>query len=75
MSVRVTTTGASWGATVPSAVLKTGSWSPAGVFVTSWDVSSDGRRFLVVEPPALGAPDLFIVQHWDRETRVKTSTR
>jgi serine/threonine-protein kinase len=68
MSVKVTDTGNEWSATPPTKVLEPGYWSSASVGA-HYDVSPDGKRFLVLEPPTLSAPDLVVVQQWDEELK------
>lgn len=41
----------------------------AGVVGVQYDVSPDGKRFLVIEPPTNAPPDLVVVQHWDEELK------
>jgi eukaryotic-like serine/threonine-protein kinase len=71
MSVRVTGSATAWEATAPEVVMR----PSAGQVVSSYDVSPDGRRFLVVEPPALSTPDLVVVQHWTEELKTLASSR
>ena len=44
----------------------TGRWPAVGY---QYDVSADGKRFLVIEPPKNATPDLVVVQHWDEELK------
>jgi hypothetical protein len=39
------------------------------------DVSPDGKRFLVLEPPTLSTPDLVVVQQWDEELKALVPRR
>jgi hypothetical protein len=41
----------------------TGATGPGG---TNYDVSADGKRFLMVQEPARGAPRLNVIQGWQR---------
>ena len=66
MSVKVTGTRNEWSSTPPTKVLQPGYWSSASVGV-HYDISPDGKRFLVLEPPKLSAPDLVVVQNWQGE--------
>lgn len=40
-----------------------------------YDVSPDGKRFLVLEPPTRSALDLVVVQHWDEELKALAPAR
>jgi serine/threonine-protein kinase len=74
MSVKVTGAGNQWSAIPPTKVLEPGYWSSASVGA-HYDVSPDGKRFLVLEPPTLSAPDLVVVQHWDEELKALVPSR
>jgi serine/threonine-protein kinase len=74
MSVKVTGTGSAWSATPPTKVLEPGYWSSVSVGA-HYDVAPDGKRFLVLEPPTLSAPDLVVVQQWDEELKALVPRR
>jgi eukaryotic-like serine/threonine-protein kinase len=75
MSVRVTGSATAWSTTTPEVVMRPRPTQSPGLFVSSYDVSPDGRRFLVVEPPALTTPDLVVVQHWTEELKTLAPSR
>ena len=68
MSARMGNTGTGWSAASPTKVLEPGYWSSAGVGV-QYDVSPDGKRFLVIEPPKNAPPDPVVAQQWDDELK------
>jgi hypothetical protein len=53
------------------AILEPGYWSSEALIGRAYDVSPDGKRFLVVIPPREKAdpPDVVVVQHWDEELK------
>ena len=68
--------GASWRATTPSMLLKESDsylTVPPGNFGRTYDISPDGRRFLMIKVfgAELGAASLsmVVVQHWDQELK------
>ncbi len=64
--------GASWAATTPATIVKDGYVIPSGFPGRSYDVSSDGQRFLVVKSasdPAAPPPQIVVVQHFDEELK------
>ena len=66
--------GPSWSATPPSKVVKEGYFTvPGGNPGRTYDVSPDGRRFLVIKQAATdtGAapPGIVVVQHFDEELK------
>ena len=71
MAVRVDAGGSSWRAASPVRVVE-------GLYINrtsrssrNYDVSGDGKRFLMVKPPARQdpAPQIIVVQHWFEELR------
>ena len=69
MGVQVKSTGSTWDATAPVKVLEPGYWSRA-LIRAAYDVSPDGKRFLIVTPPKdTGPPDIVVVQRWDEELK------
>jgi serine/threonine protein kinase/Tol biopolymer transport system component len=67
MSARVTGSATTWAATAPAVVMPPR--TSVGLFLSSYDVSPDGKRVLVVDPPVLTTPDLVVVQHWNEELK------
>ena len=68
MSARMGNTGTGWSAAAPAKVLEPGYWSLPGRGF-QYDVSPDGKRFLVIEPPKNAPPDLVVAQQWDEELK------
>jgi hypothetical protein len=68
MGVQVRATGKEWAATSPVKVLDPG-WSREALIGRPYDISRDGKRFLVMTPPREVAdpPELVVIQHWDQE--------
>jgi serine/threonine-protein kinase len=66
MGVQVKGTGSSWAATSPVKVLEPGYWSTTQLIGRQFDISPDGKRFLVVTPSRAtpDPPDLVVEQHW-----------
>ena len=71
MAVRVDARGSSWRAGSPVRVVE-------GLYINrtsrssrNYDVSGDGKRFLMVKPPArqAAAPQIVVVQNWFEELR------
>ena len=52
-------------------VLEPGYWSREALIGPAYDVSLDGKRFLVVTPPTVQGdpPDVVVIQHWDQELK------
>jgi hypothetical protein len=75
MGVKVRATGTTWAASAPIRVLEAGYWSGSRQIGRQIDVSPDGKRFLVVTAPrvdpAVAAPHLVLVQHWDEELKAR----
>jgi hypothetical protein len=73
MGVQVRATGSTWTATPPVKVLEPGYWSSDVLPGRQYDVSPDGKRFLVVTPPKDigGPPDIVVIQHWDEELKAR----
>jgi dipeptidyl aminopeptidase/acylaminoacyl peptidase len=68
MSAKVESTATHWVASPPTTLLAPGVFSSAGPFLT-YDVSPDGTRFLVIDPPKIAPPELVVVQNWDEELK------
>jgi serine/threonine-protein kinase len=77
MGVQVKDTGSTWTATPPSKILEPGYWSSGVLIGRQYDVSLDGKRFLVVTPPkdTGDAPELIVMQHWDEELKAKAPSK
>ena len=79
MGMKVRATGITWAASPPVKVLKPGYWSSSTQIGPQIDVSPDGKRFLVVTAPrvdpAVTAPHLVLVQHWDEELKARVPSR
>ena len=71
MGVQVKDTGSTWTATSPGKILEPGYWSSNVLIGRQYDVSLDGKRFLVVTPPkdAGDPPELIVMQHWNEELK------
>jgi serine/threonine-protein kinase len=69
----------SWPATTPTMVVKEGyATNPVAIVGRSYDISPDGRRFLVLKPssdPNAAPPQLVVVQHFDEELRRLVPTK
>jgi hypothetical protein len=67
------TLGSSWSATQPSVVVKEGYFTNPVWWGRSYDVSPDGKRFLMIKEGGPGgtAPStsLVVVQHWLEELK------
>ena len=69
MAVRVDVHGGAWVAGSPTKVVE-GPYAIRGnIGARTYDVSSDGQRFLVVKPPTQAAPRIVLVQHWTEELK------
>jgi serine/threonine-protein kinase len=70
MAVRVDPRGTAWNAGSPAKVLE-GPYFTQGGSRRTYDVSADGRRFLMVKRPAsqVGAPQIVVVQNWLEELK------
>jgi hypothetical protein len=77
MGVQVKATGPTWAATAPAKVLNPGYWSRAALIGRAYDISSDGKRFLVVTPPrdVADPPELVVVQHWEQELEARVAQK
>ena len=75
MGSKVRTAGASWRSEPPVKLLEPSYWSLAPL--RNFDVSPDGKRFLVVTPLAGSGkpPELVVVQHWDEELRSRVPSK
>lgn len=71
MGVQVKGTGSTWTATSPSKILEPGYWSSNVLIGRQYDVSPDGKRFLVVTPAKDKGdpPELIVMQHWDEDLK------
>jgi hypothetical protein len=73
MRVAVETTATMWNAGAPTKVLEPGYYTGAGNPNTSYDVSPDGRRFLMIKAASTDRtttpPDIIVVQHFDEELK------
>jgi serine/threonine-protein kinase len=70
--------GASWSATNPSIVVKEGYSTNPTWWGRSYDVSADGKQFLMIKEGASGATppaNLIVVQHWGEELKRLVPTR
>jgi Tol biopolymer transport system component len=69
----------SWVATVPVTLIKEGYFTLAGTAGRSYDISSDGQRFLMIKNAGTGdpanAPKVMVVQHWTEELKWLVPTR
>jgi hypothetical protein len=63
----------SWTATTPTLAVKKGYFTlPPGNPGRSYDISPDGRRFLMIkegENQAATGPSLIVVEHWTEELK------
>ena len=77
MGVQVKDAGSTWTATSPTKILEPGYWSSNELIGRQYDVSLDGKRFLVVTPPTDRGdpPELIVVQHWDEELKAKVPSK
>ena len=66
MAVRVDPGGGTWSAGSPTKVIE-GPYLTLGGSVRNYDVSPDGRRFLMVKPSPAFAPQIIVVQNWSQE--------
>jgi serine/threonine-protein kinase len=71
--------GSSWGGTTPTMVVKQGYYTNLSWWGRSYDVSSDGQRFLMIkEGGADGAAtptSIIVVQHWIEELKRLVPTK
>ena len=69
LGVPVDTSGPTWHAGAPIKLIDRSYFSGSGSGLT-YDVSPDGRRFLMIKAPGTDAlPALMLVQHWDEELK------
>jgi Tol biopolymer transport system component len=69
---------ASWMATPPTMLLKEGSvFTPTANPGQTYDVSPDGKRFLIIKPPTATTtpPQIVVVQHFDQELKPLVPTK
>jgi eukaryotic-like serine/threonine-protein kinase len=70
MAVRVDARASAWSASEPEKIVEGPYMTRGSVSGRTYDVASDGRRFLMVKPPANRvAPQIVIVQNWLEELR------
>ena len=71
MAVRVYARGSSWKAGSPVRVVEGPYLSGSSRSSRNYDVSADGKRFLMVKPPVkqASAPQIIVVQNWFEELR------
>jgi len=76
MGVQVKTIDSTWAATSPMKVLEPGYWSRDALIGRQYDISPDGKRFLVVTPSRVAAdpPDLVVEQHWLEALKASVSS-
>jgi serine/threonine-protein kinase len=79
MAVPVTTNGVTFAFGNPSVAVKANVLAElnAGFDIRTYDVSADGKRFLVIknaEGPTI-SPQLFVVQNWDQELKRLVPTK
>ena len=77
MGSKVRTAGAVWSSDPPMKLLEPGYWSLARLIGRNFDVSPDGKRFLVVTSPqdTGNRPELVVVQHWEEELRSRVPSK
>ena len=61
----------------PVKLLEPGYWSLGRLVGRNFDVSPDGKRFLVVTAPQAieKQPELIVVHHWDDELRRRVTSK
>ena len=72
MAVRVTAHQDRWNAGLPMPVVQAAAYERRGAsyFGRTYDVSADGKQFLITKPTspdASGTPQIVVVTHWDEE--------
>jgi hypothetical protein len=76
--VPVEADGATWHAGTPTKLFE-GRYFSAGTSGRTYDVSPDGRRFLMIKTLGTDAgaapPALILVQHWDEELKRLVPTK
>ena len=74
----VEASGATWNAGTPMKLLERRYYTGTGSG-RAYDVSPDGRRFLMMKAPGTAAsaapPALIVVQHWDEELKRLVPTK
>jgi len=62
---------------LPTKILEPGYWSSGVLIGRQYDVSPDGKRFLVVTPPKDPGdpPELIVMQRWDEELKAKVPSK
>jgi serine/threonine-protein kinase len=72
LRVPVEASGATWNAGTPTTLFER-RYVTGGTLLRTYDVSPDGRRFLMVKALGTGAsavpPAVIVVQHWDEELK------
>ena len=78
MRVPVEASGATWNAGTPMKVLEGRYYTGSGSG-RAYDVSPDGRRFLMIKAPGgdstASSPSVIVVQHFDEELKRLVPTR
>ena len=63
----------SWVATTPTMLIKDGYVTVGGNIGRTYDISSDGQRFLMLKnaatDTAAGGSKIIVVQHWTKELK------
>ena len=70
--------GPTWVATTPALVVKEGYMVSPGNPGRTYDISQDGKRFLMIkDPPGSTAPpaSMIVVQHWVEELKRLVPTK
>jgi serine/threonine-protein kinase len=68
-SVRVAPRGPAWSGESPKTVLPSGYYRGDNNWLRSYDVSPDGRRFLMIKDSPTSQPSLVLVQHWTEDLK------
>ena len=73
--------GPSCAATTPTPLVKEGSFTDPGAFIgRTYDISSDGQRFLMIKEgggtdQTAAPPQIIVVQHWTEELKRLVATK
>jgi hypothetical protein len=64
----------SWAATTPTPLVKERSFNAASYIGRTYDISSDGQRFLMIKEDGgseqtAAPPQIIVVQHWTEELK------
>ena len=69
LRVPVPTRGTTWNAVTPTKLFQ-GRYYNAGTSGRNYDVSPDGKRFLMIKPSGTDMRSaVIVVQHWDEEVK------